>query len=86
MKKFKKIANAVIVIFIVITVAGIIYVLQFKEKTPPLREVQKEIKKPAVKKLRFQKKSPPNQYLKKEKDRLKKLPSLSMISVMIWKR
>jgi len=44
MKKFKKIANAVIVIFIVITVAGIIYVLQFKEKTPPLREVQKEIK------------------------------------------
>jgi len=68
MKKFKKIANAVIVIFIVITVAGIIYVLQFKEKTPPLREVQKEIKKPAVKKAKVPKEKHP-QPIPEERER-----------------
>jgi uncharacterized protein len=51
MKLFKKLFTATLIILIVLSIAGIIYVLQFQEERPEIKEPKKVIKKAAGPKI-----------------------------------
>jgi len=48
-KLFKKIITATLILFIVLSIAGIIYVVRFKEEMPAVTETKKAVKKAAGK-------------------------------------